>query len=55
MAKLSAKFNLPKFKKGDKVKTKDGIGVIRTISNEGKYGFFYIINDKLYSEIEIIE
>lgn len=55
MAKLIQKFRLPKFKKGDKVKTKNGIGIIKTISNEGKYGFFYIIDDKLYSEIEIIE
>lgn len=55
MAKLNGKFKLPKFRKGDKVKTKDGVGVIKSISNEAHYGYFYIINDKVYSEIEIIE
>lgn len=55
MAKLNGKFKLPKFKKGDKVKTKDGVGTIKSISNEGQYGYFYIVNDKVYSEIEIIE
>jgi hypothetical protein len=55
MAKIRQQVRLPKFKKGDKVKTKDGIGLVSSISNEGKYGFFYIINEKVYSEIEIIE
>jgi hypothetical protein len=55
MAKVRQQFRLPKYRKGDKVKTKDGIGVIKSISNEGKFGFFYIIDDKVYSEIEIIE
>lgn len=55
MAKIKQQFRLPKFKKGSQVKTKDGVGTIKSISNEGKFGFFYIIDDKVYSEIEIIE
>lgn len=53
--KRLTKFVLPKFKKGDKVKTKEGLGDISSIRNESGYGYWYLINDRWYAEHEIIQ
>jgi hypothetical protein len=53
--KHKTKFVLPKYRKNDTVKTKDGEGQITAISQEGSYGFWYNINNKWYSEVEIIQ
>jgi len=53
--KKTMQFELPKFKKGNRVKTKDGEGEIEAISNEGNLGYFYLINGKFYAQYEIFQ
>lgn len=53
--KHRTKFVLPKYRKNSLVKTKDGEGVVKAISQQVGYGYWYNINDKWYSEVEIIQ
>lgn len=53
--KSSIKFELPKYRKGEVVKTKDGQGVITAVRNMDGYGYWYCINDKFYSQVEVFQ
>lgn len=45
-------FSLPKYRKGDTVKTPHGVGKIIKI-HLTSVGYMYEIGDKFYSEVEI--
>jgi len=45
-------FSLPKFRKGDTVKTPDGVGKIIKIHLTG-VGYMYEIGNKYYAEVEL--
>lgn len=51
--KESTRFALPRYKKGQLVKTSDGEGVIVYVKYIEGAGFWYCINDKFYAQHEI--
>lgn len=51
--KRLTRFELPRYKRGQLVKTRDGEGVIVTVRKIDGKGYWYSINDKFYAQHEI--
>lgn len=52
-SKRLTRFELPRYKRGQQVKTNDGEGVIVAIRKIDPSGYWYCINDKYYAQHEI--